>query len=316
MRKRLKGLLKLTKGLILTKLKSFSLDDSIIIVSSPRGGSTWLTETLNNIPNSVINWEPFHPKYGVIPSIYNWGSMVYLNNQDDESKYIEFVKNIFSFKFYSGFTTSFCSIQQVINARIVITKSVRTTRSLPWMVRSIKFTRKPIYLLRHPIPTSISHIKAFGERIKHPSNFKPIDAHNSESFNEHLEYLHSLNSNLELEIAIWCINNTETLNSKESGKWMTVFYENLLLDPKKETIKILETLNITEREEIIEQINFRKPSKTDLKNDLQNTALKQLSKWENLVSQDEKDSIQRILIHFNINAYSAFQTLPLTNNSN
>ena len=52
---------------LIWKSKRFQLQESIIICSETRGGSTWLISILSNIPNTCINWEPLHEKRGVSP---------------------------------------------------------------------------------------------------------------------------------------------------------------------------------------------------------------------------------------------------------
>ena len=56
----------------------FKAEEGIVIFSEARGGSTWLMEILNNIPNTVVDWEPLHVNNGVVPVDFRWvGTPIY-----------------------------------------------------------------------------------------------------------------------------------------------------------------------------------------------------------------------------------------------
>ena len=148
----------------IVECKNLTLDNSIVLISAPRGGSTWLTELLAKIPGTIINWEPFHPKYGTIPKILNTGSNIYIPEDEDDIELSRIIRSQFEMKVNTPFTLRFVNAKTALKANRILTKSVRASRLLPYLVNNLKFKNPPLYLLRHPIPTSISHIKAFGER--------------------------------------------------------------------------------------------------------------------------------------------------------
>lgn len=46
-----------------TTLRNYSINNTIIISGTPRGGTTWLAELLAAVTKSPILWEPLEPSY-------------------------------------------------------------------------------------------------------------------------------------------------------------------------------------------------------------------------------------------------------------
>ena len=298
------------KGKLLRQ-KNFSLNDSIFIISSPRGGSTWLGEIFSAIPNTIINWEPFHPVHGVLPKDFNGGDAIFIPEEETSKEMEISIMDILNFKKYTNFTLSFSSLKKVVKSKIVITKSVRTTCLIPWIVKHVPLVRKPVYLLRHPVAISFSHLKAFDNMELPMQKYVVPEMINNERFIIHKAYLKSLNSKIERQVAFWCLNNIEVINHPDHGKkWIVAFYENLVLDPENETKKIFDALNLSIDPDFIKKINFQKPSQTDMKQDFIKNGMKQLEKWKGWLSKEEKEKIQDIFDYFGLELYSAFEVLP------
>lgn len=300
------------KGLWLQR-KKFELDDVVLLISSPRGGSTWLCEIMNHIPHSVINWEPFHPDFGILPEDFQGGDSIFIPETDANADDVKNVSDTLTCKRSTPFTLSFATIRQIKSSQIVITKSVRTTALIPWMTAQLNLKRKPIYLLRHPVPTAFSHLKAFDDE-RDLAVFDVPKQKNNQRFKKHEGFLNNLKSKLERQIAIWCLNNLPTLNHPRHGKdWEVVYYEDLVLHPKAETHRIFKCLGFSEFESLIDQIEFEKPSQTDLKGDLEKEKTAQLKKWQSWLSEEEKKRIQDIFDYFDLALYNINDFLPVKN---
>lgn len=295
----------------LLKRKNFSLEDSIFILSAPRGGSTWLGEIFNALPNTIINWEPFHPKFGVLPKDFKGGDAIYIPEENSIPTFKKVLEEILRFKKYTDFTLSFCTLQRVRNSKMVITKSVRAVSLLPWIVKHLNLKRKPIYLLRHPVATAFSHLKAFGNPEESLQPFEVPDFINNERFIQHRAYLNTLQSKVERQVALWCLNNSLVINHPDHGKkWLVVYYEDLVLHPKREVEKLLADLNLPQDTKLLDTINFKKPSQTDMDQDFIKNGIKQLEKWKAWLSPEEQAAIQKIFDHFNFKLYSANESMP------
>ena len=295
--------------------KKFGIKDVLLIVSSPRGGSTWLTEIINNLPDTAINWEPFHPRAGAVPALFEYGSDLDFDLANVDAKLNSHILDALTARLYSNFTMQFCSLKDCWAAATLITKSIRITAALPWICDTYEFALRPLYLVRHPIPTALSHLKAFGQRCTHPRDFfLPSAIKRDSKWPKYLKYLQSLQSPLELEVAIWCINNFETLRIEhEQKKWMTIYYEQLLMNPKTEFVKILDAIGQNGSKIKQEDIDFLRPSQTDMDRDMAKNGEAQLRKWQGKLARQELTRIQKILDEFNIIEYNVDSALPLTN---
>jgi hypothetical protein len=163
-------------------------------------------------------------------------------------------------------------------------------------------------LLRHPIAVATSQIRAFHYNKKFTSYRIPDTLYN-ERYHLHYGFLNSLETQLEFQVALWCLHNVEVINHPLNGKnWLSVYYEDLVLHPERELSRISEESNIELPDLKLEKI--RRPSKTDYKKDLEANTHNQLSKWQTKISGDQLNKLQRILDHFGVDIYTSLDYLP------
>lgn len=60
-RVRLQGKLWFIRAVAL--FKRFQPEQALVIFSDPRGGSTWVSEVVNEVPRPFVYWEPLSPRY-------------------------------------------------------------------------------------------------------------------------------------------------------------------------------------------------------------------------------------------------------------
>ncbi|WP_298898681.1 sulfotransferase domain-containing protein [uncultured Psychroserpens sp.] len=293
------------------KLKSFRTKKAMLICSYPRSGSTWIMEQINTYPNTIVNWEPLHVKKGVVPVSFFLGEKPLIPVDSKSSSYKRFFDRVFRFKTINQWSTWYCGFKQAITAKYVITKFVRANNLLPWFVNTYDFEYKPIYLLRHPIPTALSVIKSFSNNASELMNFTMPKTLNNDRYHLHVDYINGLLTRLEQHVAIWCIDNIEIINHNDSNQWLSVYYENFILDPKTTLSHIFETWNLNYDTTKLETIDFKKPSRTVYdKNDLKPDANLHIESFLEKFDQDELQRIQDILNHFGVKNYTAFDAYP------
>lgn len=296
--------------LLLLKLilwsKQFKAEESISIFSEARGGSTWLMELLNQSLDVCINWEPLHLEKGIIPDKYNFGFRPFLpiDYNDEELKRV--FKKIYTLKVSNEWTNRFTGIKKLINAERVLVKYVRANMLLPYILNNFYFKYPPIFLIRNPIDTCLSQIKAFGE-------IKDINAYFEHAYSErylkHSDFLQSLRSSLELQIAIWCINNSEVIKKISDYNVYVIYYSDLLLDPKKELEILFRNYGFQERIDRLNKLSYRKVSSSSARKNLLDPK-EQLLKNINELDYKTKESIQRVYDYFDFKLYSAFSPNP------
>ena len=173
-----------------------------------------------------------------------------------------------------------------------------------------------IYLLRHPIPQSLSVIR------KKWGYLGPINSYlNNNNFikkylnKEQVEYANFIlhNGNILIKNVLnWILQNIIPLKSKNLLKWTTITYEELVLNTNQVINLLVDSYNLR-NEELIYKISKR-PSKNTTKNSKKklkiNNELDILKRWQSTVSNNEKEGINRLLKIFNIDYYNAFSYLP------
>lgn len=291
-------------------LKNFESAKSIIIFSEARGGSTWLMEIMSDLLPVCINWEPLHVNNGVVPKEKNFGWRPFIPEADSNPDNYLLFKKIHEYKVCTSWTTKYLSLVKIFKSKYVLTKYVRANLLVPYLTSKYEFAHKPIYLIRHPIDTCLSQIRAFGDDENISIANRVPQCMNNERFVIHREYLNGLESKLELKIAYWCINNCRTLNKLAHSKVCVVFYSDLIMNPQEEVNRILISTKLDEYNKDINKLDFRRASMTDFKNDLSKSAKLQLQKNIDELDVEMKDRIQSIFDYFGLNLYSAYSSRP------
>ncbi len=295
---------------LILKYKRFESSRSIIIFSEARGGSTWLMEIMATLLPVCINWEPLHANKGVVPKSKNFGWRPFIPPTDKDPYYFELFKKIHEFRIISEWTLSNSSIKECLRAKYVLTKYVRANLLLPYLTRNFEFLHKPIFLIRHPIDSCLSQIKAFDKSEKNTVTYEVPQWINNERFIEHFPFLSKLNSKLELMVGMWCLNNLPTLDKLDSQKICVVYYYDLLLNPEEEVERILNECGFENYITNLNTVDFRKASTTDFGAGYLKSSQQQLKKNMNALDLETKDKIQKIFDYFRFKLFDAYSVEP------
>lgn len=305
----------------LLRSKHFKLENSIIIFSSPRGGSTWLMEILREIPGTLINLEPLHARSGVIPKSLNLGWNPHIPDTNKDKSLRQLFRDIFCFNRFNRWTTKYVAIKDIKNSKFVLSKLVLGNNILPWVINNYgeQFNVKPILLVRHPITTCISQLKTFHklsflEMVKEyqdHNEFEIPKIANNQRFFDYKVYLDSLKSPLERQIALWCIENSSLFTKDLLDKIILVHYEHLMQDPLKETNLLLNKMHFEQFSYIYDDFNFRNPSASNFLNHYNKDVNRQLMSFLVDLDKDFLNRIQLIFDDFNFKIYSAYSPHPI-----
>lgn len=310
---------------ILLRIKNFQLKNSLIICSDPRSGSTWLLQLFNQLPKTICNFEPLHVNKGVVPKKNNLGWHPSLPKDYSDFKIDKLFREILTIRKFNKWTTGFVSLKKIYSSNVVVTKFILANHLLPWIIQNYEgqLINRPIYLIRHPIATCLSQLRTFQKvddkdlfsQLKKENVFEIPKGNFNERFKIHQEYLNKLNTRFERQIALWCINNAHLVNEMHSCKIETVFYEKLVLNPKDEFMRILDSLDIKVSKELIENINYKEPSKTNFLGSYKKNSQKQIHSYLDLFTESELNKIQDILNYFNLKVYRAYSAYPVISGS-
>ena len=284
---------------LVSKLKSFDSTNNFYVFSDPRGGSTWLTEIVKQIPNTAILWEPLHLDFAneLLKTGFSWRQFIPEDHSWDGVK-IE-IDRMIRGRRWNIFSSQMTNPLELILARHLVIKICRGNRILPWFVKQFRFKYKPVYMVRHPFAVVQSQLNQGGW----DSPFKKFEIPKSpfvQFEEEHYDFLFSLNSKPELLTAVWCISNKQTIDNDRNGKdWIFLTYEDLFLRPEEMVKHIFDVWGL----EVPVSINYSKVSATSKGTDTKNK-LAQLSKWQEAFTSDDIQRMSKVLEHFEIKLYS------------
>ena len=287
----------------------FKVERSLIITGDPRGGTTWLMELLARSPGLAINWEPLHHDRGVVPASARWGRRPSIPEDDTDPARVEAMREILTHARSTPWTTRYLSEAQAASAQRVLTKFVRANLLLPWITARFELAYRPILLLRHPVPTVLSQMKAFPHDDHHAARWTAPDQLFNDAFKAEEGYLNTLPPGLVRHVGVWCIRNLCTLRHARHGKsWMVMHYENLVMDPARHLQQIAREWQLDEAAMMAG--GLRQRSTTDFGNDLRSDPAEQVGKWLRRMEPGTLADVQAVLDHYGIGFYTANAAMP------
>lgn len=234
----------------------------ILILSSPRSGSTWLMNMLYKMPGVKYINEPLSME------ILNFNKMLpistrrdYLSLTKDEKIIIrDYFSNDKKIKHFGPYNIFNRDYKYFTNRRII--KVIRANALLPWFLETFDF--QIIYLMRHPIPQSISsinrgHYCAINEYLA-DDYYK--NKYLTEDVIDFVAHISKVGSQLEKYMTEWCLDNLvpiKYLDKNSHKNCLIITYEELVLEPIKMIEMISEKYDLDYSDNLIDQI--RKPSK-------------------------------------------------------
>ncbi len=151
----------------INKLSSLKNTQNISIFSSPRGGSTWLAQTLASLLKGNIVWEPlfYKPsKRGILYQAFKYPERYaldfkwnpYLPEDVNHEKAFRFFSRLFSKEIVNLELYRYNDLKLVCSKKWFVYKFCYGNNLLPWLVN--RFEIKPILLLRHPCAVVASQL--------------------------------------------------------------------------------------------------------------------------------------------------------------
>lgn len=288
-------------------LKSFDPHQSITLFCDPRGGSTWLAQTLKAIPNSLLLNEPLHLNNDSELRKMKFYWQQYIPEEVDWRAARAYFAMLQSGQRYSYGLCSLNSVKELVQADILVLKIIRGKALLPWYVKQFNFKYTPLFIVRHPFAVVAS-------KLAHPAwqytfkRFELPDSPHLDIYQAHLPFLQSLETKAEQILARWCIGNNVVLHHSQNDKaWITMNYEDLILDPQKQFTLLFERWGMPMPDTLMERIN--RPSSTTVGNksiETQNL----LQGWKAKLEKTQIDRLQEVLAYFGVDYYGQ-DSLPL-----
>ncbi len=305
--------------------KHIDSKDTILIVGSPRSGTTWVMNILSTLSGYTYVFEPLNPIW--FPESFEIGfrSRTYIPPDSTWPQGQQYLEYIFEGKsarlpikdnpladVLQGFSPS-TFIKYLFNDKLIV-KSVNMNRMLPWVARQFRL-RGIVCIVRHPCAVVASQLKTglcgyhtttppyidvFPTKATLLDEVKEIDGLSTNVIN----VVNAVSTQEEILAAVWCLDNYNVLSHPTSNRWNLVVYEHLLRQKDG-----LERLFSTLGQRTVPSMGFhryRKPSVVTTKEskwDLRRPDC-HLSQWKTSLSEKQIERILRIVSAFDIRLYS------------
>jgi len=278
--------------------KNFDVRDTIVLSSSPRGGSTWLAQILSTLPGYSVLWEPLG--YRRVPYVrkigFNWRTYIPPGTEWPEAEL--FLKKILSGQSLSAHTLWVCRLQRLLLTKAWVVKFCHANMLLKWLTEKFPI-RTPILLIRHPCAVIASQMKV-GDLfdIRSPL-IDPRFIENYPYFEPLLSKLHTWEEAL---AGTWCQEYFVTLSLPKPHPWLLVPYEKLVRDGGKKLNRIFSALGFKTPKAAFNQLKI--PSKTTWKGSPILHGGDQLAGWKKYLKKEQVKRILDVVSAFGLDFYT------------
>ena len=302
---------------VISKGKKIALKDSILLIGSPRSGTTWLMELFENIPGYTYIFEPLQALWFPSSTKVGFEQRPYRTPDANWPKCEEYLFKIFTGQIV-GYNPLFkynlkMTMNRILSKKLIV-KSIRLSRLLPWIANRFQL-RNITYIIRHPCAVIASQIKTGfgGYQNYYPfTNRFPtregliLEASSIDILDSNIiEKLKRIKTTEELLAVAWCLDNYVPLFYLDSHKWNMIIYEKLVTDGETELRKLFREIGEEDSADLaINQLN--KPSMLTVEKELKTVPSTdiQLSKWKKSLSNDQIKRILKIVEDFGLNFYT------------
>ena len=163
-------------------------------------------------------------------------------------------------------------------------------------------------MIRHPFAVAASQLnhEAWGY------DFQPFEIPSSpfnDFYKPHESFLKSLKTKEEQLTALWCMTNNVVLHHPQNDQsWISINYEDLILNPQSSFQKIFNIWNLEIPPMLYKKMQL--PSSTTVgKKQIQAERL--LADWQQKLSKTQIDRLQNVLDHFGIISLAPVQVAQI-----
>ncbi|SHE88102.1 Sulfotransferase domain-containing protein [Psychroflexus salarius] len=271
-------------------------EQNILFFGDPRGGTTWMGETLSQLFDLPLLWEPMLARKDSRFSKFNFAARPYLPEDLNEQAIKKAFSDLFDGKNIDHWEIQHTTPKKLAKRKAALIKFTRGNMLLPYLTANFHFEKKPIYMLRNPFAVVASQLKHFGWQNMHPRFQIPRPPYN-QLHQPHHKFLKTLNTKHEVLLAHWVIANQYVLNHPRNNiDWISINYEETLKNPQDILQHVFKRWCISEID--FSQVNFSKKSRTSLtKKEV--TIDEQLSNWKKSFTSKEINQMENVLNYFN-----------------
>ena len=279
----------------------YDVKDTIVIASTGRGGSTWLTEIVATLPGYTVLWEPLHLGNNPECEEYGFGWQNFIPHDADAPRRREYLRRLLTGE---NLSTRVLTSLEFRPFRLLkpgggyLVKFVNANMMLRWMMET--FPVSGILMIRHPCAVVASQLHHGGwEHVTKDNVTVPAGLF------ERYEHLASVFSDIETQEELlafeWALQTYVPLSSPRPHPWFLTTYEELISRGASVIEDLFAALGRSVPEGAHDQL--RRPSAT-ASSDLNETeAHAQLQVWRDRLSTKQIDRILRVTHAVGVSAY-------------
>lgn len=248
---------RLLEGYGAWRMRDYDIRNTVALVSTGRGGSTWLAEQVMSLPNRVLVWEPLH--LGNNPGVRELGVgwNTYLLPETEALALESYLERLFTGRAFSTRTLTSLNFdaRSFLRPEGIVVKFVQAHLLLPWLTR--RFPVPVVGLIRHPcavVASQLRHNDAWASVDKSRLDVDPRLLADQPDVARAFE---TIETRVDALAFAWGIKTRALVRSP--GR-LLVAYEALLEDPASEAQRIFTYIGQTPPPDIAARI--RRPSAT------------------------------------------------------
>lgn len=309
----LRSYLKPFEKTLRSKTYQYDAQNTICLFSDPRGGSTWMGELLQSMPNSALVDEPLWsgyyqsnyyqpPKNAKIKKLSKLNFFYYqpIPGDADWPEARDFFNDLFNLKFIQSNLFQETNLKDLQSAEVFLFKINHGKLLMRWLIELFPF--KSIILTRHPCSVVSSQLEYYSfYKVKENPKFTVPNCKYHELFQRYAGILETISTPEENLAAIWAIGFLETTQIDINDKVLVVSYESLLKDPSNEWERLHKFLPSLPKEV---PVNFSRVSQSSNSEGSVNPE-EQLVKWRSKLSSDQVNNILDCVNKFGITTYGS-----------
>ncbi|MFC2029461.1 hypothetical protein ACFLWA_01890 [Chloroflexota bacterium] len=274
--------------------------DTIIVASSPRGGSTWLAEVIGTLPGYPMLFEPLNVNRNPECEEYGFTWQTYVPPGADEPQKREYLEQVFTGRNLSTrlVTRRHFSAGQFLRLRGYLPKFTNANLLLYWMLE--QFPVRAVLMIRHPCAVVSSQLRHGGWDVVTKENLTlPAGIESSYS---HLRDLHERIESQEEALALeWATQTYIPLSQLEPHPWYLTTYERLLTDGPDELDRIFNYLGVSPPEQAFQQLRI--PSGTARPDSDIARGQASVSGWRERLTSAQVERIMKVVREAGIDFY-------------
>lgn len=284
-------------------------EKDIFLFATARGGSTWMMEILASQPGMKFYDEPLNIRRSNVQHtglFKDWREIMPDGGRRDDI--IDYLKALQEnrYRFMNPLPFRW-------NHRFVTDRIVFKMHGVEHLINDIKSecNGSVVFLLRHPIPTTLSRytfprLDQFVLSCHYEREY--LDAAQVRE----IRRIYCQGDKLQRGVLSWCFENLVPLRFSDTADWVTITYEEMLLNSERMCRLLAQRLNLPDVETLVAAVNrpaaniamSGKDTHNVLRDpDEQNRKRSLVKKWKNKLTEAEEKACFDVLDLFGIDAY-------------